>query len=184
MAETPLAVNAGQHVEGTLVLEANNLQSYYVKLSMQIKGTGVCTEAPCIDLKDPEYRFYTSSNAYCPPGTAAVAGNSQQQSAMAQNGTAGYTLAPAQQQVYSQQSAQPHAQYSGQTNQQYGQVHSNACMSVGQAWAHSDTWAPQQQAMNGFQAQQVTSPQQLNEYSTNSDPQPMATDHSGRVSAR
>merc|ERR1719346_406971 len=129
MVETPLAVNAGQHIEGTLVMEANNLQSYYVKLFMQIKGTNICTEAPCIDLKDPEYRFYTSSNAYCPPGT--VAANGQQQSAEAQNGTAGHTLAQAQQQMYSQaaQTAQSQAQY-GQAYQQCSQAHTNAYMSV------------------------------------------------------
>ncbi|CAK0837730.1 unnamed protein product [Prorocentrum cordatum] len=71
---TPLAVNAGQHIVGTLVMEANNLQSYYVKLRMQIKGTDIVVEAPCIDLKDPEYRFYTSASAYCPPGTQGVFG--------------------------------------------------------------------------------------------------------------
>jgi len=183
MVETPLAVNAGQHIEGTLVLEANNLQSYYVKLFMQIKGTNICTEAPCIDLKDPEYRFYTSSNAYCPPGT--VAANGQQQSAEAQNGTAGHTLAQAQQQTYSQsaQTAQSQSQY-GQANQQCNQAHPDAYMSVGQVWGHSDTWS-QLQAMNGNQPQKVTAPQQMKGYPTNnSDPQPMATDHSGRVSAR
>mmetsp|Transcript_121325 Transcript_121325/g.377199 ORF Transcript_121325/g.377199 Transcript_121325/m.377199 type:complete len:218 (+) Transcript_121325:2-655(+) len=86
LLETPLAVNAGQHIEGTLKMEANNLQSYYVQLVMRIQGTDICSEAPCIDLKDPEYRFYTSSNAYCPPGTAGVWGQqgAQQQTAEAQ----------------------------------------------------------------------------------------------------
>merc|ERR1712130_893215 len=60
-------------------MEANNLQSYYVKVTMQIKGTDVKSEALCIDLKDPEYRFHTSPNAYCPPGTASIWGNQQQQ---------------------------------------------------------------------------------------------------------
>ena len=43
-------MNAGQHIEGKLVMDANNLQSYYVKLTMGIKGTDVKVEAPCIDL--------------------------------------------------------------------------------------------------------------------------------------
>lgn len=79
LLETPLAVNAGQHIVGTLVMEANNLQSYYVKLRMQIKGTDISSEAHCIDLKDPEYRFYTSADAYCPPGTQGVFGQQAQQ---------------------------------------------------------------------------------------------------------
>lgn len=74
LLETPLAVNAGQHIEGTLTMDANNLQSYYVKVHMRIKGTEVYSEAHGIDLKDPEYRFYTSQNAYCPPGTPGLFG--------------------------------------------------------------------------------------------------------------
>jgi len=69
LLEVPLAVNAGQHVEGTLKMEANNLQSYYISIFMRIQGTNISSSAPCIDLKDPEYRFYTSANSYCPPGT-------------------------------------------------------------------------------------------------------------------
>lgn len=74
LLEVPLAVNAGQHVEGTLKMEANSLQSYYLSIFMRIKGTDISSSAPCIDLKDPEYRFYTSANSYCPPGTAQAAG--------------------------------------------------------------------------------------------------------------
>jgi histone-arginine methyltransferase CARM1 len=83
LLETPLAVNAGQHIEGTVRMEANNLQSYYVSVDMKIAGTNISSEAPRIDLKDPEYRFYTSPNAYCPPGTAGVW---NQQSGQQQNG--------------------------------------------------------------------------------------------------
>jgi len=79
LLESPLAVNAGQHVEGYVRMEANNLQSYYVSVYMKIAGTNISSEAPRIDLKDPEYRFYTSPNAYCPPGTAGVWGQHQQQ---------------------------------------------------------------------------------------------------------
>lgn len=103
LLETPLAVNAGQHVEGWIRMEANNLQSYYVSLFMQIQGTNITSEAPRIDLKDPEYRFYTSPNAYCPPGTAGVWGQQNQQQAgapppqgqpAAQNGQAAGYPAP------------------------------------------------------------------------------------------
>jgi len=102
MLETPLAVNAGQHIEGTLKMEANNLQSYYVKLFMKIQGTNISSEAQVIDLKDPEYRFYTSSNAYCPPGTpSATTGTTEAQA----NGTPGSTAA--QTQHYQQSNGQP-----------------------------------------------------------------------------
>jgi len=74
LLEVPLAVNAGQHIEGVLKMDANNLQSYYVKIHTKIKGTNISSDALCIDLKDPEYRFYTSPNSYCPPGTAGVYG--------------------------------------------------------------------------------------------------------------
>eukprot|EP00928_Gymnodinium_smaydae_P060716 TRINITY_DN4447_c1_g1_i2.p1 TRINITY_DN4447_c1_g1~~TRINITY_DN4447_c1_g1_i2.p1 ORF type:complete len:525 (+),score=105.51 TRINITY_DN4447_c1_g1_i2:1396-2970(+) len=72
MLDTPVAINAGQHLEGTLVMTANNLQSYYIKLNTKIQGTTVVARADTIDLKDPEYRFYSSPNAYCPPGTPSV----------------------------------------------------------------------------------------------------------------
>lgn len=84
LMETPLAVNAGQRIVGTLKMEANNLQSYYIKVFMQIEGTNISTEAGCIDLKDPEYRFYTSPNAYCPPGTASPQAAAQQAAQPAQ----------------------------------------------------------------------------------------------------
>jgi len=76
---TPLAVNAGQHLVGNLTMEANHLQSYYVRVHLRIDGTDIRSEAKRLDLKDPEYRFYTSPNAYCPPGTPGVWGQQQQQ---------------------------------------------------------------------------------------------------------
>merc|ERR1719197_687469 len=66
-------------------MDANNLQSYYVAVHMKIAGTNISSEAPRIDLKDPEYRFYTSPNAYCPPGTASVWGQQGQQAATTQS---------------------------------------------------------------------------------------------------
>eukprot|EP00441_Pelagodinium_beii_P040205 CAMPEP_0197632300 /NCGR_PEP_ID=MMETSP1338-20131121/9116_1 /TAXON_ID=43686 ORGANISM="Pelagodinium beii, Strain RCC1491" /NCGR_SAMPLE_ID=MMETSP1338 /ASSEMBLY_ACC=CAM_ASM_000754 /LENGTH=526 /DNA_ID=CAMNT_0043203859 /DNA_START=51 /DNA_END=1631 /DNA_ORIENTATION=+ len=79
LLEVPLGVNPGQCIEGVLKMEANNVQSYYIKLQMNIKGTNISSEAPCIDLKDPEYRFYSSPNSYTPPGTGAnPAGQPQQ----------------------------------------------------------------------------------------------------------
>lgn len=105
LLEVPLAVNGGQHVEGCLKMDANNLQSYYVSLQMRIQGTNIVSEAPRIDLKDPEYRFYTSPNAYCPPGTAGVWGQQQGQQSSP-------SVAPA---------SQPAAQC-GQPTAQYGQA--------------------------------------------------------------
>jgi len=81
LIETPLAVNAGQCIEGVLKMDANDLQSYYVSLTMKIRGTDVVSEAPSIDLKDPEYRFYTSAHSYCPPGTPGLWGQHSAQQA-------------------------------------------------------------------------------------------------------
>merc|ERR1712179_876391 len=89
-------------------MEANNLQSYFVKLHMGIKGTDIKSEAHCIDLKDPEYRFHTSPNAYCPPGTASIWGNQQQQQQQ-------QAQAQPQQQV-AQQQAQPQVAPLSQAN--------------------------------------------------------------------
>jgi len=69
LLEVPLAVNAGQRVQGTVLMEANRLQSYYVTVVMKLEGTSIESKSERIDLKDPEHRFYTSPNAYCPPGT-------------------------------------------------------------------------------------------------------------------
>jgi len=81
LLETPLAVNAGQHIEGVLRMEANEMQSYFVRLRMQIKGTDISAESFQIDLKDPEYRFYTSQNTFCPPGTVGAFGQQNTQQA-------------------------------------------------------------------------------------------------------
>jgi len=168
LLETPLALNAGQHIEGTLKMEANNLQSYYVKLFMQIKGTNISSEAPCIDLKDPEYRFYTSANAYCPPGTAGVWG--QQNSQQTSNGN-GTTQTQTYQQAHFQQTQQvpPSSGLQQQTTngQLGGQFQGDA--QNGQPHAHSqcemqgfgEHWSSpaEQQAYSGFaQAQRPTNP--------------------------
>jgi histone-arginine methyltransferase CARM1 len=100
LLEVPLAVNAGQHIEGHVRMEANNLQSYYVKVFMKIKGTEISSEAACIDLKDPEYRFYTSPNAYCPPGTPSAWSQQGAQAGQAASVT------PQQQHSYQQAAAQ------------------------------------------------------------------------------
>eukprot|EP00397_Hematodinium_sp_SG-2012_P021083 GEMP01021757.1.p1 GENE.GEMP01021757.1~~GEMP01021757.1.p1 ORF type:complete len:386 (+),score=81.27 GEMP01021757.1:42-1199(+) len=81
VVETPLAVNSGQHVEGRLEMRANTLQSYYVKIVMGIAGTNITTSSTLIDLKDPDYRFYSApQTAYYPPGTPGF----QQPAAQAQ----------------------------------------------------------------------------------------------------
>eukprot|EP00421_Protoceratium_reticulatum_P042147 CAMPEP_0168456266 /NCGR_PEP_ID=MMETSP0228-20121227/51201_1 /TAXON_ID=133427 /ORGANISM="Protoceratium reticulatum, Strain CCCM 535 (=CCMP 1889)" /LENGTH=588 /DNA_ID=CAMNT_0008471185 /DNA_START=61 /DNA_END=1824 /DNA_ORIENTATION=- len=155
LLETPLAVNAGQHIQGHLRMEANNLQSYYVKLYMQIQGTNIFSEAPCIDLKDPEYRFYTSSNAYCPPGTASVWGQQgAQQAAPEANGSASGSAAQAasyQQAHYAQSQQVP--------TSQDATAESDAV--AGAQWV-----APQaaQQAVNGNGYPQPASPSQAMHY--------------------
>lgn len=102
LVEVPLAVNAGQVIEGTLKMEANNLQSYYLKLFMRIKGTDISSENPCIDLKDPEYRFYTSPNTYVPPGTGTPANVQQQPQPQQQGGQAMPNTPQQSQQQYQQ----------------------------------------------------------------------------------
>lgn len=92
LLETPLAVNAGQCIEGTLKMEANNVQSYYIRINMRIQGTDIASNAHCIDLKDPEYRFFTSASTYCPPGVSGVFGQQ-----------AAEQVAGAQAQTYEQQ---------------------------------------------------------------------------------
>jgi len=146
LLETPLAVNAGQHIEGTLSMEANNLQSYYVRLHCRIQGTNISSEAPCIDLKDPEYRFYTSQNAYCPPGTAGIWGQQNGQQSGDPQATASAAQAQSYQQAHFAQSQQvPHSQAAPgvQSVQQYGQT---APQQNGKDAANG---YPQPQAMNG-----------------------------------
>jgi len=63
----PLAVNPGQTLEGRLVMTANEFQSYHVRFDMKIQGTDIVSESVLIDLKDPDYRYYSSSNPYFPP---------------------------------------------------------------------------------------------------------------------
>jgi len=106
LLETPLAVNAGQILEGTLKMEANSLQSYYIKIHMGIQGTGITSSAERIDLKDPEYRFFTSTNTYVPPGTQGAFGQQAQAvDGSAVGGPAAYGQAMAGQ-VYPQQAQQ------------------------------------------------------------------------------
>eukprot|EP00916_Digyalum_oweni_P009220 GHVL01015568.1.p1 GENE.GHVL01015568.1~~GHVL01015568.1.p1 ORF type:complete len:586 (+),score=113.68 GHVL01015568.1:44-1759(+) len=79
LLKTPLAVNAGQSIEGFLSMKVNNHQSYDIHLRAGIEGTNIVTDNPDISLKEPDYRFYTSgnySNAYwntTPQGTAQTA---------------------------------------------------------------------------------------------------------------
>eukprot|EP00811_Abedinium_folium_P019147 NODE_2807_length_2141_cov_7.234359.p1 GENE.NODE_2807_length_2141_cov_7.234359~~NODE_2807_length_2141_cov_7.234359.p1 ORF type:complete len:520 (-),score=121.78 NODE_2807_length_2141_cov_7.234359:489-2048(-) len=79
LVEVPLALNAGQHLEGHIHMVANSVQAYDVRVQMRIKGTNYLSEAPKLDLKDPEYRFYTSPYTYCPPGSQSAFGQQQQQ---------------------------------------------------------------------------------------------------------
>jgi len=137
LLETPLAVNAGQHIEGTLKMEANNLQSYYIRLFMQIQGTSIWSEAPCIDLKDPEYRFYSSPNTYCPPGTNSIWGQGAQASSQTACEQFCQPAGHAQLQCNGQQSAQPsQGQFCQSTGQ--AQSHCNGQQSTQYSQAQSD----------------------------------------------
>jgi hypothetical protein len=46
---------------------ANEVQSYHCKVRMELLGTHVNVQTVSMDLKEPEYRFWTSSNCYRPP---------------------------------------------------------------------------------------------------------------------
>jgi len=128
LLETPLAVNAGQQVEGTLVMEANNVQSYYVRLHMQIKGTSISSENSHIDLKDPEYRFYTSQNAYIPPGTPGAQPQQQNQQVQQQfdaaqatnSATNGFSVGGGLGEAWSAQSAMGAPMSNGASDSQNG----------------------------------------------------------------
>lgn len=137
LLETPIAVNAGQHLIGTLFMEANNLQSYYVRVSIRIKGTDIVSDAPLIDLKDPEYRFYTSTAAYCPPGTPGPLG---QQGA---SGPASPSQANYQQSHYAQSQQVPPCQGQGPYSQQAPTAHN-----WGDGWTMPEA--------NGVQPMQVS----------------------------
>lgn len=64
----PLAVNPRQVVTGTLHMTATAQQSYYVTASAMIEGTDIYTSSTVIDLKDPDYRYYTNPHTpYIPP---------------------------------------------------------------------------------------------------------------------
>eukprot|EP00914_Ancora_sagittata_P007679 GHVO01014973.1.p1 GENE.GHVO01014973.1~~GHVO01014973.1.p1 ORF type:complete len:490 (+),score=58.32 GHVO01014973.1:206-1471(+) len=70
----PLALNANQILVGNLKMIANSQQSYTIKINANIKGTDISTETVLIDLKDPDYRYYTNPTvSYYPPNQAAGA---------------------------------------------------------------------------------------------------------------
>eukprot|EP01053_Blabericola_migrator_P013229 Blabericola_migrator_1__13228@NODE_917_length_6065_cov_346_982161_g638_i0_p5_GENE_NODE_917_length_6065_cov_346_982161_g638_i0NODE_917_length_6065_cov_346_982161_g638_i0_p5_ORF_typecomplete_len137_score4_02PRMT5_C/PF17286_2/7_3e06_NODE_917_length_6065_cov_346_982161_g638_i048085218 len=62
MIKTPLAVNPGQQVIGSLSMVAHQQQSYNLKIRLGIAGTNIWSESALIDLKDPDYRWYTNAN--------------------------------------------------------------------------------------------------------------------------
>eukprot|EP01054_Gregarina_sp_Poly1_P005040 Gregarina_sp_Poly_1__5039@NODE_266_length_10382_cov_507_901212_g232_i0_p4_GENE_NODE_266_length_10382_cov_507_901212_g232_i0NODE_266_length_10382_cov_507_901212_g232_i0_p4_ORF_typecomplete_len443_score45_86PrmA/PF06325_13/1_4e14PRMT5/PF05185_16/1_8e08Methyltransf_16/PF10294_9/2_5e06Methyltransf_25/PF13649_6/7_2e06Methyltransf_25/PF13649_6/8_9e03MTS/PF05175_14/2_8e05Cons_hypoth95/PF03602_15/2e05PRMT5_C/PF17286_2/2_3e05Methyltransf_23/PF13489_6/0_00064Methyltransf_9/PF08003_11/0_0018Methyltransf_31 len=63
MIKTPLAVNPGQRVIGSLVMTAHKQQSYNVKIQLGIADTNIWSESALIDLKDPDYRWYSSAGS-------------------------------------------------------------------------------------------------------------------------
>ncbi|PHJ23922.1 histone arginine methyltransferase prmt4 carm1 [Cystoisospora suis] len=73
----PLAVNPGQWVRTSLHMKANNQQSYSLSLSFALDNTNIITQAKGVDLKDPDYRYYTNpAHSYFP--SSHQAGDPQQ----------------------------------------------------------------------------------------------------------
>jgi len=70
LLQQPVAVNPGQIVLSTLTMEANIHQSYYIRIRLQIAGTNIISESALIDLKDPDYRYYTNPTASYYPQAA------------------------------------------------------------------------------------------------------------------
>jgi histone-arginine methyltransferase CARM1 len=74
MLRTPIAANAGQFLDGTLTMDANKAQSYNMKVKIHLRGSEVSCESEVLDLKDPEYRFFSNPAAtYTPPEGGHVA---------------------------------------------------------------------------------------------------------------
>jgi len=73
LLQRPVAVNPGQILLCTLTMEANAHQSYYIRIRLQIAGTNIISESAVIDLKDPDYRYYTNpTGSFYPPQPQAV----------------------------------------------------------------------------------------------------------------
>jgi len=57
LLKQPIGVNAGQRLKGMLTMDAHSMQSYNVKLSLQLAGvSGVPPSEQSYDLKNPLYR--------------------------------------------------------------------------------------------------------------------------------
>eukprot|EP01055_Gregarina_sp_Pseudo9_P003268 Gregarina_sp_Pseudo_9__3267@NODE_344_length_3099_cov_184_964379_g324_i0_p2_GENE_NODE_344_length_3099_cov_184_964379_g324_i0NODE_344_length_3099_cov_184_964379_g324_i0_p2_ORF_typecomplete_len470_score29_85PrmA/PF06325_13/4_7e14PRMT5/PF05185_16/8_9e08Methyltransf_16/PF10294_9/8_4e06Cons_hypoth95/PF03602_15/1_8e05Methyltransf_25/PF13649_6/4_1e05MTS/PF05175_14/9_4e05PRMT5_C/PF17286_2/6e03PRMT5_C/PF17286_2/5e05Methyltransf_23/PF13489_6/0_00044Methyltransf_9/PF08003_11/0_0019Methyltransf_31/PF13847_6/ len=75
MIKEPLAVNPGQRVVGSLVMNAHKQQSYNLKIHLAIANTNIWSESALIDLKDPDYRWYSNTNSMgCATGSMSVPG--------------------------------------------------------------------------------------------------------------
>eukprot|EP00923_Selenidium_pygospionis_P006933 GHVN01011929.1.p1 GENE.GHVN01011929.1~~GHVN01011929.1.p1 ORF type:complete len:654 (-),score=101.76 GHVN01011929.1:927-2888(-) len=73
LLRTPLAVNAGQRLTGTMVMEANSHQSYYIDIKAMIQGTPYTSSSATLDLKDPDYRYYSNpSSTFFPMGVQST----------------------------------------------------------------------------------------------------------------
>lgn len=63
----PLAANAGQTVKAHLRMLATQQQSYKIDGKLNLEGTEFSSACKDVDLKDPDYRYYTNpAQSYCP----------------------------------------------------------------------------------------------------------------------
>jgi len=69
LLQNPVFVRAGQKVSGSVVLHANNRQSYDVEIEITVDGTGV-RSSNILDLKNPFFR-YTGAQTSPPPGNSS-----------------------------------------------------------------------------------------------------------------
>ncbi|CBZ49608.1 protein arginine methyltransferase, related [Neospora caninum Liverpool] len=65
----PLAVNPNQPVFGRLHMRGNKQQSYFLDVLLALQDCNVSTSQKNVDLKDPDYRYYTNpGHSYFPNG--------------------------------------------------------------------------------------------------------------------